>query len=123
MRLESLHFAAERAILAKLSFFNLTRYGLYGPGSDPNGGEIFRVVQTGPGALPVSYTMGTGSLSEVKRPGRGVERPPTSSVEVKERVQLYHYSHSVLLWQVIGCTSPCSFTSSRSLVDDVEVLQ
>jgi len=42
-------------------------------------------VQTGPGAHPASCTMGTGSLPREKRPGRGVDRPPQSSVEVKER--------------------------------------
>ena len=44
-------------------------------------------VQTGPGAHPASYTMGTGSFPGVKRPGRGVDHPPTSSAEVKERVE------------------------------------
>jgi len=29
--------------------------------------------QTGPGAHPASYAMGTGSFPEVKRPGRGVD--------------------------------------------------
>ena len=49
--------------------------------------------QTGPGAHPASYTMGTGSLSPGrKRPGRGVDHPPTSSAEVQERVELYLYS-------------------------------
>jgi len=33
--------------------------------------------------------MGTGSFSGVKRPGRGVDHPPPSSAEVKERVALY----------------------------------
>jgi hypothetical protein len=33
-------------------------------------------VQTGPGAHPASYTMGTGSFPGVKRPGRGVDHPP-----------------------------------------------
>ena len=49
--------------------------------------------QTGPGAHPASYTMGTGSLFPgQKRPGRGVDHPPTSTAEVKERVKLYLYS-------------------------------
>jgi len=30
-------------------------------------------VQTGPGAHPAPYTMGTGSFPVVKRPGRGVD--------------------------------------------------
>jgi len=33
-------------------------------------------VQTGPGAYPASYTMGTGSFLGVKRSGRGVDHPP-----------------------------------------------
>ena len=43
-------------------------------------------VQTGPGAHPFSYTMGTGSFPGVNRPGRGVDHPLKSSAEVKERV-------------------------------------
>ena len=45
--------------------------------------------QTGPGAHPASYTMGTGSFPGERRLGRGVDHPPTSSAEVKERVELY----------------------------------
>jgi hypothetical protein len=61
-------------------------------------------VQTGPGAYPASCRMGTGSLSGVKRPGRGVDHPPPSSAEVKERVGLYLYSPSVPSWPVLGWT-------------------
>jgi hypothetical protein len=39
-------------------------------------------VQTGPGAHPASRTMGSGSFPEVKRPGRGVDHPPSSSAEI-----------------------------------------
>ena len=35
--------------------------------------------------------MGTGSFLGVERPGRGVDHPPLSSAEVKERVELYLY--------------------------------
>jgi hypothetical protein len=43
-------------------------------GSNPSGGgEIF---QTGPGAHPASYTIGTESFPGVKRPGRGVDHTP-----------------------------------------------
>jgi hypothetical protein len=38
--------------------------------------------------------MGTGSFPGVKQPRRGVDHPPPSSVEVKERVELYLYSPS-----------------------------
>jgi hypothetical protein len=38
-------------------------------------------VQTGPGAHPASFTMGTGSFPGVNRPGRGADHPPRSSAE------------------------------------------
>ena len=59
-------------------------------------------VQTGPGAHPDSYTMGTGCFRGVKRPGRGVEHPPPSSADVKERVELCLYSASGPSWPVLG---------------------
>jgi hypothetical protein len=52
----------------------------------PVGAKISSPVQTGPGAHPTSYTMGTGSFPRAKWPGRGVDHPPASSAEVKERV-------------------------------------
>jgi hypothetical protein len=39
----------------------------------------------GPSQPPTQWVPG------VKRPGRGVDHPPSSSVEVKERVELYLY--------------------------------
>ena len=36
-------------------------------------------VQTGPGVLPASYTMGTWSLPGVKRPRRGADYSPPST--------------------------------------------
>jgi hypothetical protein len=68
----------------------------------PVGARFSATVQTGPGAHPASYTMGNVSFPEVKRPGRGVDIPPSSSVEVKERVELYFYSPSGPSWPVIG---------------------
>jgi hypothetical protein len=58
----------------------------------PVGARFSAAVQTGHGAHPASYTMGTGSFPGVMRPGRGVDHPPPSSAKVKERVQLYLYS-------------------------------
>ena len=46
------------------------------------------------------------SFLQVKRPGRGVEHPPPSDVEVKERVELYFYSPSGASWPVIGLPLP-----------------
>ena len=48
-----------------------TDYGLDGPGIESRWGRDFPPVQTGPGAYPVSCTMGTGSFPGVKY-GRGV---------------------------------------------------
>jgi hypothetical protein len=53
--------------------------------------------------------MGTVSFLGVKRPGRGVNPPPPSSAEVKERVELYLYSPSELSWSVVGSTLPLSW--------------
>ena len=69
-----------------------TRYGLDGPGIESRWGARFSApVQTGPGAYPASYAMGTVSFPGVKRPGRGVDHPPPSSAEVEGRVELYIY--------------------------------
>jgi hypothetical protein len=66
------------------------------------GVRFFTPVQTGPGAHSASCTMGTVSFPGVKRPGPGVHHPPASSAEVKERVELYLYSHSGPSWPVLG---------------------
>jgi hypothetical protein len=48
-------------------------------------------VQTGPGAHPATYAMGTGSFPGLKRLGRGVNHPPQSLTEVKEGVELWAF--------------------------------
>jgi hypothetical protein len=50
-----------------------TDYGLDGPGSNPDGGEIFRTRPDRP----------CGPPSGVKRPGRGADHPLPSSAEVE----------------------------------------
>jgi len=60
------------------------------------GARFSAPIQTRPGAHPASYIMGTGSFPGIKRPERGVDHPPTSSAEVKERVEIYLYSPSGL---------------------------
>ena len=51
-----------------------TRYGLDDAEIESRWGTRFSTpVQTGPGAHPASYTMGTGSFPGVKRSGRGVD--------------------------------------------------
>jgi hypothetical protein len=70
-------------------------------------------VHTGFGTHTVSYKMGTRFFFQgVKLSGHGVNRPPPSSAEVKERVELYLFSLSPSLslslslsetsWPVVG---------------------
>ena len=85
-----------------------TRYGLDGPGIDFRWGVRFSApVQTGPGAHPSSYAMGTWSFPGVKRPERDVDHPPPSRAEVKERLELYLYSSSHHSWPVLSWTLFC----------------
>jgi hypothetical protein len=66
------------------------RYGLDGPGIESRWEERFSApVQTGTSAHPASYTIGTGLFWGDNRPGRGVDYPPPSSAQVRERVELY----------------------------------
>jgi hypothetical protein len=82
-----------------------TRYGLEGPGIESRWVARFSAaVQTGPGTHPPSCMMGTGSFPEVNRPGCGNDHPATSTVEVKERVRLYLYSHSEPSWSALEWT-------------------
>jgi hypothetical protein len=46
--------------------------------------------------------MVTVSFPGVKQPGRDVDHPPPSSVEVRKRVELYLYYTSGSSWPVIG---------------------
>jgi hypothetical protein len=62
-------------------------------GSNPGRGEIFRTRPDLPWGPPsLLYNGYRVSISEVKRPGCGVNHPHPSSAEVKERVDLYLYS-------------------------------
>jgi hypothetical protein len=62
-----------------------TCYRLDGPGSESRwGGKFSAPVQTGPGAHPASYTMGTGSFLGVKQPERGVDHPPHLAPRLKK---------------------------------------
>jgi len=67
----------------------------------PVGAGFSAPVQTGPGTHPASYTMGTGPFPGAKRPGHGVDHPP-SSAEVKEKVELSFYSPCGPSWPVLG---------------------
>ena len=78
------------------------------------GARFSAPVRAVPGALPAFYTMGIGSSSEVKRPGRGVDLPPPpSGAEVEGRVELYICSP---LWAYLACSREnFTFTFYRAL--------
>ena len=63
-----------------------SRYGRDGSGIESRCGARFSApVQTGPGAQPASYTMGTVSLSGVvKRPGRDTVHPPHPALRLQK---------------------------------------
>ena len=75
------------------------------------------LVQTVPGVHPVSCTMGTGTLSGIKRPGLGFVHPPPSRVEVKETVKLYLYSPSGPTWPVTFTFTSFVKNSEHSGID------
>jgi len=91
----------------------VTRYGLDNPGIDAGKGKSFctRPDRWGPPSLLCNgYRVFPRG---VKRPVRGVYHPPPSSVEVKERVELYLCSPSGPSWPVLRRTSSLvSFTQS-----------
>jgi hypothetical protein len=60
--------------------------------------------------------MGTGSFQGVKRPGRGVDHTPSTSAEVKERVELYFYSLSGPSWLVLGRTLPLKYVVTFDVI-------
>ena len=119
-------FISRPKALPILSFVGRSSYGLDGPEIDSRWGARFSTpVQTGLGAHPTSYTMGTGSFYGVKLPGRGVDHPLPSSAEVKERVELYLNSTSGPSWPVIGWTLPLPlpFTHSFTVTSILKSIQ
>jgi hypothetical protein len=87
-------------------------FELDGPEIESRWGARFSApVQTGPGAYPASYTMGTGSVPVVKRPWSGVDHRPPSKRRGRKRLGLYLYSPSGPQWPVIERT----FTFTYSL--------
>jgi hypothetical protein len=77
-------------------------YGLDGPGIESRWGAKFSApVQTGPGAHSASHTTRSGSFLVANRLWLGVDHPPTTRPEAKERVELYLYSPSEPSWPVL----------------------
>jgi hypothetical protein len=80
----------------------VTRYGLEGPRIESRWEmRSSAPVQTGPGAHTDSNKICTRSFPGVKRPGRGVDHPLSSSAVVKERVELHLYSPFGSSWPVL----------------------
>ena len=75
-----------------------TRYGLDGPGIESRWGRPSRPA-LGPTQPPIQWVP---RLTRSKRRGRGVDRSPLSSAEVKERVEIYLYCLSGPSWSVLG---------------------
>jgi hypothetical protein len=81
-------------------------------------------IQTGPGAHPASHTMGNRSLSwGVKQLGQGVDHPPPSSAEMKERVDLYNYSLIGTSWVVLGYSKVNKEPPTNSRHQKSDILQ
>jgi hypothetical protein len=86
------------------------------------GGEIFRTRPDQPWGPPtLLYNEYRVSFPGVKWPGRGVDHPPSSSAEVKERVQLYLYSPSGPSWPVLGRTLPFFTFAQTPLIFQLEL--
>jgi len=82
------------------------------------GAKFSAPVQTGPGAHPASYTTGTASCrgGGIKRSGRGVDHPPQSSAQVKEKVELNFYFPCVPSWPVLGLPFTLTFQKLRKIL-------
>jgi hypothetical protein len=80
-----------------------TGYGMDGPEMESRLGRDFpHPSRPALGPTQVLYNGYWVSFLAIKRPGRGVDQPPPSSVEVKERVELYLYYSSGPSWPLLG---------------------
>jgi len=68
----------------------------------PGGSEIFRSRPDRSWGPPSFLYNGYRSFPSVKRPGRAVDHPPSSSAEVEGSVELYICSPSGTSWPVLG---------------------
>jgi hypothetical protein len=88
-------------------------------GSNPGGERFSAPIQTGPGAHPVSCTVGTRSLSRDEAAGTWRWPPSLSVIEVKAPLDLHLYSLPGPSWPVVGralpSPSPCYFVKFEGL--------
>lgn len=83
----------------------------------PGGGEVLHTCQDRPqGSSSLLYNGYCVSFLGPKRPWRGVEHQPLSSTDIKEWVELYHYSPYLPSWHVVGWTLPLSLVKHCSPV-------
>jgi hypothetical protein len=90
--------------------FSRYSYELDGPGIESRWWDYSHPSRPALGPTQPPIQWGTGLSPGVKQSGRGVDHPPSTIVEVKERVELYFYSPSGPLWPVLGWTLPLPFT-------------
>jgi len=82
----------------------------------PQWGQDFpQSIQTGLGAHPVSYSVGSTCLRGIKQPGHGLDHPPPSSADVKEGEELYLHSPFGPSWPVLeGTCCSCHLSSPQN---------
>jgi hypothetical protein len=92
-----------------------TRYGLVGPGIEFRWGRYFP--HPSRPALGPTQPLYNGRLGRpgVKRPGCGVDHPPPSSAEFKERVELHIYSPFGPSWPVLVRPLPVHYSKKDVL--------
>jgi hypothetical protein len=93
-----------------------TRYGMDGPGFESRWGRDF---PHPPRLVLVSIQWVSGLSWGVMRPGCGVDHPLPTNIEVKERVEVYSYSHSGPSWPVLGRTLSLQSLGLKCTVSDV----
>jgi len=65
-------------------------------------------VETCTGVHPASYTMGTGSFPEVKRPGRGFDHPSPSTAEARPTWPVLSWTcHRSRIARSLYCCATC----------------
>ena len=99
----------ERSLCCDGVVGRVTRYMPDGPRIQSWWGKIFCIHSEWPWGPPsLLYSGYQLSFPGLMWPGHGIDHPPSSSVDVKERVELYLYSVSGSSWPLLGWTLPLS---------------